>query len=209
MCWASVRHLPPSLQIRLKVPPPRQGGEGKGRAGVCQQISLDQNKLFQETAVNRTWVLGGVGWRWARPTLSGQRPHLPGSPLRGSRLEGEEQGGALGQHPDLRVSAQAPSLLTAMAASPPHLVLQSAQLCCLQTHTSPGKDPDFPGSPDKERRGWGGWYFPVTPRAGQGLCCSRHSVCQNSTRSPTGPAPVLWPRAPGPSPHRDPQRGRL
>lgn len=183
--------------------------EGKGRAGVCQQISLDQNKLFQETAVNRTWVLGGVGWRGARPTPSGQGPHLPGNPLRGSGLEGEEQGGAPWATPRFQGQGSGSVLAHGHGRLPsPSCATVSSALLSPNTH-QPREGPRFQAAPDEERRGWGGWYFRFTPRAGQGQCCSRHSMCQNSTPSPTGPVPVLWPRAPGLSPHRDPQPGRL
>lgn len=177
---------------------------------MCQQISLDQNKLFQETAVNRTWLPGGVGWRWARPTLSGQRPHLPGNPLRGSGLEGKEQGRAPWATPRFQGQRSGSVLSHGHGHHPsPFCSAVRSALLSPNTHASPGKDPDSLGSPGKgeKRVGKGGTSASHQGQDKDGAAAE--APCANSTPSPMGAVPVLWPRAPGLSPHRDPQLGRL
>lgn len=76
-----------------------------------QQISLDQNMLFQETSVNKTldaWV-ELVGDGHAPSWGVAEACPFQGSPPRGPGLEGEDWKGPLGQHPDFRVRAQVPS----------------------------------------------------------------------------------------------------
>lgn len=60
VCWASLRHLPPSLQIRPKVPPPGGGGGG-GQGG---SVSADFSTSKQAVPGNRSKQDSGAGWGW-------------------------------------------------------------------------------------------------------------------------------------------------
>lgn len=159
-----------------------------------QQISLDQNKLFQETAVNRN----SVGLVRDPPNRSEVLSSL-GSPLASLGLEGkgEQERTHWATSGFFRVRAAVPSPFIHPWLSP-HLVLKPAQLC-FQTHTSLGKHPDFLQEPLENRRGEKkGLYFRFTPRAGD------QRMCQTLLPLPTGPVPGLWPPgSPWPSAHKN------
>lgn len=149
-----------------------------------QQISLEQNKLFQERAVNRNldlWV-GPTRAEWVAEALS-----FLGRALRSPGLEGKVQGRArLAASGFFRVRAWVPRPFSQPWPSP-HLV-KPAQLC-FQTHTGLGKHPDFLQEPLEkgEKKGKKRVVLQVHTKGRATRECARTPL-----PFPAGPVPELW-----------------
>lgn len=131
--------VPPlSLQIRLNIAPL----SGRGAWGSrTPQISLDQNELFQETAVNRT-LDPGLGLAGDGPALaSAGLKHAPSTQGLGVGGEGKTGEGPLG---NIRIAGPGPRpkpFLMAVAASSSCFETSPALLFPNQPRKGPGRFP--------------------------------------------------------------------
>lgn len=160
---------------------------GRRRAGLSVSAGFSRSKQAVPGNSSKQDLGSWVGLSGDGPALPGSgkgcsflAAHLGAQGWRGKKSRKEP----VGQHPDFRDRAQAPSPFS-RPRPPPHLILKSAQLCCFQTHISPGKDPDFLQEPlekGEKRVGKGG-----TSGSHQGQDKDSTAAATQCTRTPAHP----------------------